>query len=377
MTRVLVTGSAGFVGRHVCAALERRPDVSLVGVDRDVEHERLLDAVDAADVVVHLAGVNRPDDPAEFELINVGVTQAICDRLSARGESVLMLLASSTQAGNGTPYGESKLAAERVVERYAVQSRGGHGVVFRFPNLFGKWCRPNYNSVVATFCDAIAQGTEYTVNDPARTVTLEHVDDAVAAFLQAVDEPPPTGRFERRDPGPSRMITLGELARMLEGFRAQRESLLLADFSDPFVRALYSTYLSYLARDDFAYDLLMRTDARGSLAEVLKSKHAGQIFVSRTKPGVTRGNHWHETKVEKFLVVEGEAVIRFRSLLDDSDTEYRVNGEEFRVVDIPPGYAHSIENVGSGELITLFWAVEIFDPSRTDTYPAEVQPAKQ
>lgn len=369
-TCVAVTGAGGFVGRHLCLELERRPDVTVVPVMHEPANDALMTALGRADIVFHLAGANRPADPSDYARVNTELTRTICDRLATRGAGIPVILASSTQAGNGTPYGDSKLAAERVVEDYA--ARGGRSVVFRFPNLFGKWCRPRYNSAVATFAHAIARGESYEVHDADRQVTLLHVADAVAALARCLDDVPAVGTCDRRQATPTSTIRLGDLIRILEGFAQHRQTLCLPDYSDSFVRALYSTYVSFLDSSSFSYDLLKRTDARGTLAEFLKSSQAGQIFVSRTKPGITRGNHWHETKVEKFFVVAGEAVIRFRSVANDEVIAVHVRGEDFRVVDIPPGYAHSIENVGTDDLVTLFWADEIFDPARPDTWSADV-----
>lgn len=365
---VVVTGAAGFIGRHCVDALERLGELHVVPIPHGDGLDALLAAVDRADVVVHLAGVNRPPDPSAFHEVNAGLTRAICERCV--GRDVLVVLASSSQAGNGTPYGDSKLAAEEIVREHA--RCGGRGVAMRFPNVFGKWARPRYNSVVATFAHAVANGEPYEIRDVAAEVTLLHVGDAVNAILDVIASPPAPGDFVLRTDFPARRVTLGALAELLESFRAQRTTLVLPDFADPFVRQLYSTYLSYLPASAFSYDLLERTDNRGALAEFVKSPWAGQLFVSRTKPGITRGNHWHDVKVEKFLVVSGEARIRFRHVHGGDIIEYAVSGDRFQVVDIPPGYAHSIENVGTTDLVTLFWANEIFDPAAPDTHARKV-----
>jgi UDP-2-acetamido-2,6-beta-L-arabino-hexul-4-ose reductase len=305
--------------------------------------------------------------------------------------------------------------------------------IFRLSNVFGKWCRPHYNSVVATFCHNIARDLPITISDPSREVPLVHVDDVVQAFLEAgtevrgqksevrsqrsevrsqrsevrgqrsgagishdgahfspltIDNSPLTTLALRASASvdnsspvlayyeaqPVHTVTLGRLAELIRSFRASRQTLLAPDFGDPFVHKLYGTFLSYLEPDDFAYDLTQRTDPRGSLAEFIKSPGFGQIFVSRTRPGITRGNHFHHTKTEKFLVLEGEAIIRFRHIQSQEVIEYAVRGEDYRVLDIPTGYTHSIENVGQGELVTLFWASEVFDPGRPDTIWEEVVP---
>jgi UDP-2-acetamido-2,6-beta-L-arabino-hexul-4-ose reductase len=373
----LVTGSDGFVGRNLCAVLRRRKDVQLVEYDLASAPQALDEGLASADIIYHLAGVNRPQHPSEFQTGNAEFTAKICRRLVALGRAPKIVLTSSTQVEFDNLYGLSKRAAEEALRQYC-QEAGAVGVAYRLKNLFGKWCRPNYNAVTATFCHNIARGLPIQISDPASRLDLSYIDDVVAAFVHELDpaagEP---GGFRFAQSLPSFTTTLGELASLIESFRAQRTTLQVPDFSNPFVRALYATYLSYLETGDFAYTLDIKTDQRGSLAEFVKSPPFGQLFVSRTKPGVTRGNHFHHTKTEKFLVVEGEAVIRFRSILGGADIiEYRVSGRDYRVVDIPPGYTHSIENVGVGEVVTLFWASEVFDPQRPDTQALSVLPER-
>jgi UDP-2-acetamido-2,6-beta-L-arabino-hexul-4-ose reductase len=244
--------------------------------------------------------------------------------------------------------------------------------VFRLPGVFGKWCRPHYNSVVATFCHCVARGEPINVSDPARVLDLVHVGDVVRAFVGLLDgvEPPMQGQYCGVEP--VHQIALGALADKIRGFREARTTLEVTDLEDALTRLLHSTYLSYLPDGGFAYSLDQRVDPRGELAELLRSRHFGQIFVSRTRPGITRGNHYHDAKFEKFVVVEGEAVVRFRSLLGGGVSEYPVSGRDFKVVDIPPGYTHHIENVGSADLVVLFWASEPFDQQRPDTWAKEV-----
>ena len=246
-------------------------------------------------------------------------------------------------------------------------------MIFRLKNVFGKWCRPNYNSVTATFCHNIAHDLPISISDPARELDLVYIDDVIAAFIGCLDAPGKHG-CARREVEPSYRTTLGELAEKIRSFRASRQTLVLPSFEDAFTRRLYATYLSYLEGEAFAYKLEQKADPRGCLAEFMKSAQFGQLFISRTKPGITRGNHYHHTKTEKFLVVEGDAVVRFRPILGGEVIEHSVSGREFKVVDIPPGYAHSIENIGAGELVTLFWASEIFDPTRPDTFGLPVVP---
>jgi UDP-2-acetamido-2,6-beta-L-arabino-hexul-4-ose reductase len=363
--KVLVTGAAGFVGKNLCVELRQRKDVELIPYDLGDSSEQLRRGLAEADVVIHLAGVNRPEKVEEFQTGNVGFLDEVLRGLTASGRRAKVLLSSSIQAERDNPYGKSKLGAEEALRRHC-DSTGAEGVVFRLKNLFGKWCRPNYNSVVATFCDAIANDRPFQVSDPTNAVELTYVDDVVAGLLGELDWPRQPG-FRFAEPLPSSRTTLGDLLALLKSFRSHRGNLVLPDYSNPFVRALYATYLSYLAPEAYGYGLDIKSDARGSLAEFIKSPHFGQIFVSRTKPGITRGNHFHHTKTEKFMVVQGEGMIRLRQIHGDHVVEFRCRGEDYRVVDIPPGYTHSIENVGAGEMVTLFWSSEQFDPAKPDT----------
>ena len=372
--KVLVTGADGFVGRNLCVALGRREGVEVFRYDLTSEPAALGDALARADVVFHLAGVNRPERVEEFETGNAGFTIDILKKLAALGRHPTIILASSIQAELDNPYGRSKRAAEDGLRQYC-ETTGATGVVYRLKNLFGKWCRPNYNSVTATFCHNIARGLPIEISNPANDVDLTYIDDCIGAFVEELTMAErDAGRWRIARALPSYKRTLGELAGLIQSFRDHRRTLRLPDFSDPFVLALYATYLSYLPDDEFAYALDLRTDPRGVLAEFLKGPAFGQVFVSRTKPGITRGNHYHDTKCEKFLVLEGEAIIRFRHLVTGAVVDYPVHGEDLRVVDIPPGYTHSIENVGAGVLVTLFWANEILDPGRPDAHHANVLP---
>lgn len=369
ITRVLVTGSNGFVGKNLCSVLRTIESVQLYEFDIanfSVDLERMLSDVD---VVVHLAGVNRPKNEQEFMTGNAGLTESICSFLGRSGNPAKIVLASSIQAESDNPYGQSKLQAEETIREYAENS-GAKAVVYRFKNLFGKWCRPNYNSVTATFCHNIAHGLPISISDPSRVIELTYIDDVVNALVREImddDTQAHQGFFF----APELMgysISLGELADLITSFRKSRETLEMPGFDSSLNKALYATYLSYLDGEEFAYPLTIRSDERGCLAEMMKSRTFGQIFVSRTKPGITRGNHYHHTKTEKFMVVEGEAVIRFRRIDSDEIIEHRVSGQEFKVVDIPPGYTHHITNIGQSELVTLFWASEMFNPERPDTY---------
>ena len=370
--RLLITGAKGFVGSNLVAWLRPLPAYQVAEFDKQHSAQELAQAIAEADVIVHLAGVNRPPTEAEFQTSNVDLTAQICQQLLDAHRAIPILFASSTQAELDNPYGVSKRQAEVVLAAYAQQS-GANVVIFRLTNVFGKWCRPNYNSVIATFCHNIAHNLPISISDPAREIEFVYINDVIRCFLAEIAMVGPSG-VHYRQANPAYPVTLGRLAALLHSFRQSRQTLQVPDFSDAFSHKLYSTFLSYLAPDAFAYDLTKRVDPRGSLAEFVKSPALGQIFVSRTKPGITRGNHFHHLKTEKFLVLEGQAVIRFRHIQSNACIEYPVTGEDYRVVDIPPGYTHSIENVGSGMLVTLFWASEIFDPEQPDTVGAQVLP---
>jgi len=374
--RVLITGASGFVGRNLCANLARLPEeFTLLRFDVETPAEALAEYAEQADFVIHLAGVNRPGNPAEFVTGNFELTRELLAMLKQRTEKIPFVLASSTQAALDNPYGESKRAAEAEAFAYARET-GAPAYVFRYPGVFGKWCRPFYNSVVATFCHQAARNEAMRVDDPSIELNLLYIDDLIEtlmAFLRGggACQPSETDGFCHASPIYS--ITLGRLADTLRGFADSRAAFAITgDRADPLTRKLYATFLSYLPEDGFAVPALRHADARGDFAELIKSAHFGQVSVSRTLPGVTRGQHWHNTKVEKFIVIQGEGIIRFRKLGSDAVLSYPVSGERYDIVDIPPGYTHNIENTGSGELLLLLWAGELFDRENPDTYFEEV-----
>ena len=366
MKKVLVTGSAGFVGKNLVATLRLREDVEITTFDVDDNKSILHAALAEVDFVYHLAGVNRPQHEDEFRTGNADLTQEIVATIKKQGRSIPVLLSSTIQAALDNPYGNSKREAEDAVFAYA-QECGAQAFVYRLPNLFGKWCRPNYNSVVATFCHNIANDLPIQVNDSAAKLRLGYIDDVVAAFVAALD-----GQARLEDGfavlEPVHHIQLGELADLLYAFRDSRTGLMLPNMGEPLVRKLYSTYLSYLPQDEFSYALKSHVDERGSFTEFLKTPERGQVSVNISKPGITKGNHWHHTKNEKFLVVSGEGVIRFRKIGGDEVIEYPVSGDKLEVVDIPPGYTHNISNTGSNDMVTIMWANELFDPDNPDTF---------
>lgn len=373
MKTILVTGSMGFIGRQLCLALRRTGNYEILEFDVPQSPEQLPGLCRRAEVVFHLAGVNRPQDEKEFAEGNANLTRHLCDCLRATGRRTALVISSSVQAELDNPYGRSKRAAEEAVIEY--QAKTGAAVhVFRFPNVFGKWSRPNYNTVVATFCHNLSRGLPVQVSNRAAPLRFVYIDDIVRRFLEIAAQPGTSAQEPRAEIAPVYSITLGELHDLLVSFQESRRKSLLPDLSNPLTKYLYSTFVSFLDPSDFAYPVELKTDDRGWLFELVKSPEAGQIFVSRTKPGITRGNHYHDTKIEKFCVIQGAGVIRFRPVLGAEIIEYPVDDQNIRVVDIPPGYTHSIENTGEGDMITLFWANEIFDPQRPDTYFMKVLP---
>jgi UDP-2-acetamido-2,6-beta-L-arabino-hexul-4-ose reductase len=370
--KVLVTGSSGFIGKNLVIALRRRADIEVNEFEIADGQERLEKVISrGVDVIYHLAGVNRPEDVKEFVRGNVDLTAALARLVKLSGHRTGIVFSSSTQAELDNPYGSSKREAENVLRAHAADT-GLPVVIYRLPNVFGKWSRPDYNSVVATFCHRASRGLELKVDDPARVITFVYIDDVVEEFVRHVDHPE-MGTRGGEGPlsvSPAYPIPVGALADRIRGFSESRSTGVLPSFEDPLTRCLYATYLSYLDENELSHSLLVRRDERGWLSEVLKSRSFGQIFFSETKPGITRGNHYHDTKAEKFCVVKGEGLIRLQHLVDGRTVEYHVSGTAPCVVDIPPGYAHSITNVGESEMLTLFWADEIFDQARPDTYPA-------
>ena len=367
---ILITGAGGFVGKNLVAELTARGYASLLCFEKDDTPETLADYCQKAAFAVHLAGVNRPKDPGEFYAGNSGLTDLLLADLEAAHNACPVLVTSSVQAALDNDYGRSKLQAEEAIFAHG-QRTGAPVYVFRMEGVFGKWCRPNYNSVVATFCHNIARELPIEVRDPAYELPLVYIDDVVACILNALER----GEAVRDAEGycrihPVHRVTLGRLAELIESFARARKGSLEVPYlaPDSLEKKLYSTYLSYLPEDQFAYDLTMHCDDRGSFTEALRTPERGQVSVNISRPGIVKGNHWHHTKNEKFLVVRGEAVIRFRRIDCEEIIEYRVSGDKLQVVDIPCGYTHNIENVGSGDLVTVMWANECFDPDHPDTF---------
>lgn len=368
--KILITGANGFVARNLIAELKNKGYKDILEFNRSTSKELLYEYTKECDFVFHLAGVNRPQNVEEFMEGNFGLTEEVLELLKKHNNKSPILITSSIQAEKDNPYGVSKKAGEDLLFKYS-EERGIKSIVYRLPNLFGKWSKPNYNSVVATFCHNIARNIDVQINDADAELVLSYIDDVVTEFIRALEGNENKDGLFSYIPVTYK-VKVGELANKLLSFKNNRATLVMPSLEEQFDRALYGTYLSYLEEDNFSYKLKKNVDNRGWLAEFIKSDSMGQIFISKTKPGITRGNHWHHTKVEKFLVIQGEAVIKFRKIDSDEVLNYKVDGENPEVVDIPVGYTHSITNTGTEEVITLFWACEIFNPDKPDTYFVEV-----
>ncbi|MBE5851341.1 MAG: capsular polysaccharide biosynthesis protein CapF [Lachnospiraceae bacterium] len=365
--KVLVTGSNGFIGKNLITELNRREGVEVFSYDVDTPTEKLDMYCKECDFVFNLAGVNRPQNEEEFMEGNFGFASNLVETLRKYGNICPIVNSSSIQAALENPYGKSKKAGEDMLFAYG-QETGSLIYIYRFPNVFGKWCRPNYNSAVATFCHNIAHGLPVQVNDRNTVMHLVYIDDVVEELMQALDRHPHVNPDGYCYVPVEHEITLGEIVTLLYSFRESRQNLMIPNMNEEsFEKKLYSTYLSYLPTDQFSYPLLMHEDERGSFTEILKSVDRGQVSINISKPGITKGNHWHHTKNEKFVVVSGKGLIQFRKYGDEEIIEYHVSGKKLEVVDIPTGYTHSIINEGDTDLVTLMWCNECFNPGKPDT----------
>lgn len=368
--RVLVTGSEGFIARNLLSHLAERDGVEILGFNREDGDEVLASHVAAADFIFHLAGVNRPRDDVEFETENAGLTEKLCDLLARRGSAVPVVFSSSIQATMDNAYGRSKRRAEELL--LASGERSGFPVyIFRLPNVFGKWAKPHYNSVVATFCFCGARSLPVRIDDPDAQLKILYIDDLVAMFLSALDRAPLEGSGYVPI-GSTYSITVGELADQIQKFAGSRVSLVTERVGENLLRALYATYVSYLPTEDFSYVVPRHADPRGVFVEMLKTKDSGQFSFFTALPGVTRGGHYHHTKTEKFLIIRGEGRFRFRHLLTGEQVEIFTSEAESRVVETIPGWTHDITNIGETELVVMLWANEIFDRNAPDTYAQAV-----
>ena len=365
--KVLVTGAGGFIGKNLVAELERKENLEVLPFEKDTPIELLEEYCKNCDFVYNLAGVNRPENPEEFMDGNFGFATTLVETLKKYGNTCPIMNTSSIQAVLDNPYGKSKKAGEDMMRAYGLET-GASIYIYRFPNVFGKWCRPNYNSAVATFCHNIAHDLPIQVNDRSTVMHLVYIDDVVEELLQALECHPHVNADGYCYVPVEHEITLGEIVDLLYSFKDSRTNRMIPNMTgNSFEKKLYSTYLSYLPQDQFSYPLIMHEDARGSFTEILRSVDRGQVSINISKPGITKGNHWHHTKNEKFVVVSGKGLIRFRKYGEDDIIEYHVSGDKLEVVDIPTGYTHSIVNEGDTDLVTLMWCNECYNPEKPDT----------
>jgi len=367
--KVLITGANGFVGRNLIAHLNERADIEVLRFTREDSLASLQELVEQVDCIFHLAGVNRPQDPQEFQTGNADLTRALCEAIKSCGRQIPVLYTSSSQAELHNPYGCSKRGAEEaLLELQATQGSPVH--LFRLPNVFGKWARANYNSAVATFCHNVARDLPIQINDPAARINLVYIDDVIRYFIDVMDGKVAGEPFVGVEPQYS--ITVGELADQVHAFRDSRTSMITEPVGTGLVRALYSTYLSYLPPERFTYEVPKYGDLRGVFVEMLKTKDSGQFSFFTAHPGITRGGHYHHSKTEKFLVIKGRACFRFRHIVTGEFYELSTTGDQPEIVETVPGWTHDITNVGDEEVIVMLWANEIFDREHPDTYARPV-----
>ena len=367
--RILVTGANGFIAKNLLIRMGEKPDIETLAFVRGDSVEALTALVARADAVIHLAGENRPNDVVDFTSTNIDLTSTLCDAIQRTGRNIPLIFASSAQAQYDNPYGRSKLAAEKVMEAFAAKTDNSV-IIYRLVGVFGKFCKPNYNSVVATFCHNIARGLPIQIDDPDFMLELAYIDDVVDALLQALNTA--KSGFLRGEVSQTYSITLGDLAEQISAFDNCRSSLISERVGTGLIRALYSTYISYLPLERFVYDLTAHVDERGMFVEMLKTPDCGQFSFFTISPGVTRGSHYHHSKTEKFLVVSGLARMCFRQLVTGETCEVILSSEKPQIMDTIPGWVHDITNMGDSDAIIMLWANEIFDPQRPDSIPCEV-----
>lgn len=374
--KLLITGYNGFVGKNLIAEINSKKYENMYEIyefDIDTDIKLLDEYTKVCDFVIHLAGVNRPKDEKEFMEGNFGFTSILLNKLKENNNKAPILITSSIQAILDNPYGISKKAGEDLIFKYG-NDNNVKTIVYRLPNVFGKWCKPNYNSAIATFCNNIANYLPIQVNDRNHTMNLIYIDDLINEIINVTN-----GKENKIEENgfyhvePVYQKKLGEIVDLLYSFRNSRENLSVPNMNDSFIKKLYATYLSYLPTNGFNYKLEMNCDYRGSFTEMIRTNGQGQFSINISKPGITKGNHWHHTKNEKFLVVSGNCLIKFRKVGTKDIYMYDVKGSDLEVIDIPCGYTHSITNIGMSDSITVMWANECFDPQNPDTYYLEVE----
>ncbi len=364
--KVLVTGSNGFIGKNLCSHLKEINNIEIIYFDKEDDFSIIRDNIKNIDFIFHLAGVNRPEDIKEFYKGNTDLTKSIIDLLKENKLNIPIVMTSSIQVTKDNDYGKSKKLAEDLLKDY------NNSYIYRLNNVFGKWCRPNYNSVVATFCYNVSHNLNIIVNDKKAELELIYIDDVIKEFLNILKTNKLIKRNDFYSIKPLYKITVGELANRIKGFKNNMDSILVPQTGDEFVKKLFSTYLSYVELDDIVFIPKMNIDERGNFTELIRTVDSGQMSVSVSKPGVIRGNHYHHTKMEKFIVVKGSAKITFKHIITNDSKEFLVNDKEFKIINIPVGYTHKIENIGKDEMVLLLWCNEIFDQNSPDTYLMEI-----
>jgi UDP-2-acetamido-2,6-beta-L-arabino-hexul-4-ose reductase len=362
---IVVTGANGFIGKNLLVFLDEAGFDSITTITRDDSNDEILAKVATADFIYHLAGINRPKSDDEFKLGNTDLTALIVNHLISLDKKTPIVLSSSIQSELDNPYGVSKAGAEVAIAAYQQQT-GAAAYIYRLPNVFGKWCLPNYNSAVATFCYNTMNDLSITIHNPDAPLNLVYIDDVCQSFIKLLTNAPQSAMgyiFVQ----PVYQTTVEEVVSLLTEFKGSRESMISPKVGEGFVRALYSTYVSYLSPTQFAYPVTRHGDERGTFVEMLKTKDSGQFSFFTAHPGITRGGHYHHTKTEKFLVINGKALFKFRHIVTDELYELVVDGEESRIVETAPGWTHDVTNIGKNELVVMLWANEIFDRNNPDT----------
>jgi len=367
--KVLITGAEGFIGKNLCVSLQRDETVEIIQFNHTQDSSELPGLVESADFIFHLAGVNRPENDAEFLSGNADLTELLCNAVKDTGRNIPIVLTSSTQAERMNAYGRSKLQAEMHLLNLYMQT-GNNIYIYRLPNVFGKWCKPNYNSVVATFCHNIAHDLPIQINDANAELNLVHISDVTTSFIDVLHNKPSNTLYMQIEH--VYKTTLGALAEQLYKFKESRKTLVIDRVGDGFMRVLYATYISYIAPNDFNYPLVKHEDPRGMFVEMLKTQDSGQFSFFTAHPGVTRGGHYHHVKTEKFLVIKGKARFGFRHILTDEVKEIFTSGEAPEIVETVPGWSHDITNVGDDEMVVMLWANENFNPEKPDTFAFKV-----
>ena len=366
---VLVTGANGFIGQNLISTLKEMPNIEIFEFYKNSSQKELEDYLKRSDIIYHIAGVNRPKDTQEFYKGNSSLTEQIVDILLDNNKQTPIVMTSSAQVGNGSDYAKSKELAEETLKEYAKETNADI-FIYRLPNVFGKWSRPNYNSVIATWCYNISRDLPIRVDNPSTILNLAYIDDVVSAFVNHLYRSVDSKVYYEIDNVFKK--SLKEIKELLITFKKSRENLIIPHIAKGFVRALYAIYLSFLPKDKFSYKLNGHKDNRGTFYEILKTLDSGQLGLSTTKPNIVRGNHFHNTKNEKFIVVRGKALIELRDIFSDEVVSFEVSGDNLEVVEMIPGYTHNIKNIGDDELVLLIWANENYDPNNPDTYYEEV-----